>query len=562
MLTEVDETIFKNMIPEPKKQMSMGDIIKQEYKKCAESPVHFMKHYVKIQHPTKGGILFNLYPFQEEMLSDISNYKYNIILKSRQMGISTLLASYALWVSVFNKDKNIVVVSLKQDVAKEIITKVRYANDHLPTWLKIVCEEDNKLSLKFKNGSQIRATSTTSNSGVSLAISELIIDECAMIPDMADMWAAIQPALSIGGKCHILSTPRNIGEWYHKTWVDANEGIKDGVGKNGFHPIILPWDLHPDRNQAWRDSEGAKLGSPKEAAREYDCSFASSGDSVIDLATIEFYKKTFKEEPVECRGVDRALWIWQYPDYNKTYIIAADTSVGDGGDYQACHIIDAVTLEQCAEYKGQITTKEFGNLLAALATEYNNALLVVERENTGYAVIQAIIDKEYPNLFYMTADLKYVDVESQHNNNYNREEQKAKAGFSTNTKTRPLIISYLEQCIREKTVIIRSSRTLSELETFIWKNGKAQAMQGFNDDLTMSLGISLWIRATALKLRQQGIDLTKASLDHINRTKLDTIPVYKSQARNVAQQSWQMSTGRSANSPLGNANTEDLSWLL
>ena len=163
---------------EPKKKLTFKELILEEYRKCAESPVYFMKNYVKIQHPTRGGILFKLYPFQEDMLTDLRDNRYNIILKSRQMGISTLLAAYALWIMVFNKDKNIVVVSLKQDVAKEIITKVRYANDSLPTWLKIICEEDNKLSLKFKNGSQIRATSTTSNSGVSLAISELIIDEC------------------------------------------------------------------------------------------------------------------------------------------------------------------------------------------------------------------------------------------------------------------------------------------------------------------------------------------------------------------------------------------------
>jgi hypothetical protein len=158
--------------------------------------------------------------------------------------------------------------------------------------------------------------------------------------------------------------------------------------------------------------------------------------------------------------------------------------------------------------------------------------------------------------------LKYVDVESQHNNNYNREEQKAQAGFSTNTQTRPLVISTLERYMRERTIQINSIRTLSELETFIWKNGKAQAMQGYHDDLSMALGICLWIRDTALKLRQQGIDLTKASLSHMNKTQLDTTPVFKAQARNLAQQSWEMSTGRSPNRPLDKSNMEDLKWLL
>jgi hypothetical protein len=116
--------------------------------------------------------------------------------------------------------------------------------------------------------------------------------------------------------------------------------------------------------------------------------------------------------------------------------------------------------------------------------------------------------------------------------------------------------------MRERTIQIYSIRTLSELETFIWKNGKAQAMQGYHDDLAISLGICLWIRATALKLRQQGIDLTKASLSHMNKTQLDTTPVFKAQARNLAQQSWEMSTGRSPNRPLDKSNMEDLKWLL
>src|SRR5690348_4167915 len=120
-----------------KPQLSLQEIIREEYKKCAASPVYFMKHYVKIQHPIRGSILFDLYPFQEQTLQDFADYKFNIILKSRQMGISTLVAAYSLWLMIFNKDKNILLISLKQEDAKEVITKVRFANENLPTWLKM-----------------------------------------------------------------------------------------------------------------------------------------------------------------------------------------------------------------------------------------------------------------------------------------------------------------------------------------------------------------------------------------------------------------------------------------
>jgi len=182
-------------MPEQKQLVSYQDIIREEYKKCFASPVYFMKHYVKIQHPLRGTIFFDLFPFQERTLQDFYEYHFNIILKSRQMGISTLVAAYSLWLMIFHKDKNILIISLKQDVAKEIITKVRFANDNLPTWLKVKCDEDNRLSLKFSNGSQIRATSTTKKSGVSMALSLLIIDECALIEDADDLIADIEQAL-------------------------------------------------------------------------------------------------------------------------------------------------------------------------------------------------------------------------------------------------------------------------------------------------------------------------------------------------------------------------------
>lgn len=544
-----------------KKQISYQDIIKDEYKKCAASPVYFMKHYVKIQHPIRGSIFFDLYPFQEQTLQDFADYKFNIILKSRQMGISTLVAAYSLWTMIFNKDKNILLISLKQEDAKEVITKVRFANENLPTWLKVKCLEDNRLSLKFANGSGIKAASTTKKSGVGQALSLLIIDEAGLIDEAEELWTSAQPTLSTGGNAIILSTPRGVGNWFHKMWVGAEEGGDGKIGKNGFHPIKLPWYLHPERDQTWREVEGAKQGNPKKAAQEFDCDFLATGDNVVDLAIIEFYKKNRKRDPIEIAGIDKGLWKWAYPDYTHGYIVTADVARGDGSDFSACHVIDITTPAptQVAEYKGSLGTKDFGNFLVALATEYNSALLIVERENVGWAAIQAIIDRQYPNLFYSSADLRYVDVQRQLSNKYDSEDKKIVPGFSTNIKTRPLVISHLEQFFREKAIEIYSGRTLAELETFIWKNGKAQAMDGYNDDLTMALGIGLWVRDTALRLRQEGIDLTRATLGLMNRNQIETVPVYKSNQAQNARKAWEMQTGRQGP---GQHGTEDIRWLL
>lgn len=246
-----------------------------------------------------------------------------------------------------------------------------------------------------------------------------------------------------------------------------------------------------------------------------DTDFVSSGDTVIDPETLIFYKDTYTQDPIEKAGIDHNLWKWEYPDYNKSYMVVADVARGDGGDYSTAQVIEVDTLTQVAEYKGKLETKDFGNFLVSLATDYNNALLVIENSNIGWATIQQVIDRGYGNLFYMSTDLKYVDVENQMTNKLYAQERGLVAGFSTTSKTRPLIISKLDDYFREKEVTVRSSRLIDELFTFIWHGQRAEAMRGYNDDLVMAFAIGLWVRDTAIRLRQQGIDLTKQALGGI-----------------------------------------------
>ena len=162
-------------------QPNIKQIIKQEYIKCAKDPVYFMKKYCMIQHPTRGRINFNLYPFQEKTLGILDKYDRNIILKSRQLGISTLAAGKSLHKMLFSRDSNVLVIATKQDTAKNLVTKVKFMYDELPSWLKIGFVEKNKLALRLKNGSHIKAVSPASDAGRSEAISFLIIDEAAFI---------------------------------------------------------------------------------------------------------------------------------------------------------------------------------------------------------------------------------------------------------------------------------------------------------------------------------------------------------------------------------------------
>jgi hypothetical protein len=114
------------------------------------------------------------------------------------------------------------------------------------------------------------------------------------------------------------------------------------------------------------------------AAQECDCDFLSSGDSVIEVENMAFYEETYVKEPMEKRGVDGNLWIWESPDYQKSYMVVADVARGDSTDYSGFHVFDIESCTQVAEYKGQIGTRDYGHLLVGLAAEYNDALLAIE----------------------------------------------------------------------------------------------------------------------------------------------------------------------------------------
>ena len=131
--------------------------IQREYLECAQNPTHFMRKYCTIQHPQRGKVKFDLYDFQERCLKEFHENIYNIILKSRQLGISTLSAGYSLWMILFHADKNVLVIATGKDTAKNLVTKVRVMFDGLPQWLRTGTYEINKLSIRFTNGSQIKA---------------------------------------------------------------------------------------------------------------------------------------------------------------------------------------------------------------------------------------------------------------------------------------------------------------------------------------------------------------------------------------------------------------------
>jgi hypothetical protein len=497
-------------------QLSKKQIV-QEIIKCGKDPTHFINNYVKISHPLEGQIPFKTFDFQADLLEDFNDYRFNIVLKARQLGISTIVAAYVAWMMVFHRDKNILVIATKFGTATNLVKKVKSMIKNLPDWVRIAdVSIDNRASFELSNGSQIKASSTSGDAGRSEALSLLVIDEAAHVEGLDELWTGLYPTLSTGGRCIALSTPNGVGNWFHQTYIDAE------TQDNDFYPTNLPWSVHPDRGQEWFEKETRNM-SRRQIAQELECNFNTSGDSVIHPDDIGRMEEHTVAEPKYKTGFDRNVWIWEPYEAGYTYVLVADVARGDGRDHSAFHIINVDKMEQVAEYQGKPNLEMYALLLNQMGREYGDCLLVVENNNIGFSVLEKLaVDHEYPNLYHsVKSSHEYVDsVIAEHQSN-------TVAGFTTSMKTRPLIIAKLEEFIRNQLITLRSVRLMNELRTFVWTNGRAQAMRGYNDDLTMSIAIACWVKDTALSTNKRAMEYNKAFISSMTTNKISlntTIP--------------------------------------
>jgi hypothetical protein len=484
----------------PSKQYQVKEIVK-----CGKDPKYFFNKYVKIQHPTRGLIPFQTYDFQDRCVQDFIDNRFNVVVKARQLGLSTLTAAYASWLALFHKDKNILIIATKLAVAQNFIKKVKVLIKGLPNWLilpEIVA--DNKQSIEFSHGSSIKAIPTSDDAGRSEALTLLIVDEAAFVRNFDELWMGLYPTLSTGGRAIILSTPNGVGGQYHKLYTDALEDIND------FNAITLPWDVHPERDQVWFDKETSNMNQ-RQIAQELNCDFASSGDTFLTNYDIEWVSNMI-QGPAFREGPQRNVWVWKRPLSEHQYIVSADIARGDARDFSAFHVIDTVTSEVVAEFKGKIPPDRFAQVLYDWGVKYNNALMVPENNSFGYATILKLKELKYPKLYYRNRKSVYIGT---YTPNYNTD----KAGFDTQKKSRNQILTKLEEVLRNKEIKIYSSRLYDELKTFVWKNNKPQAMKGYNDDLVMSLAIGVWLYDTSPEYSRDATDLNKAMLKGMKFTR-------------------------------------------
>jgi hypothetical protein len=463
-----------------------------ERDRCLADPAHFITIHCKLRSDTGAGLIpFALFDYQRDLLRDFLAYRELIILKARQLGISELVAAYAIWTTL-RPQQNVILLSQTEKDADELLKKCRTCYDSLPTWLPSPVLDERKVStLELANGSRILPVTATPRSGRGFNAQLLVFDEWAHQQAQAEIYAAAAPtAKSAGNQIIGLSSANGVGNFFARQWDLAING-------KGAHPVFLPWHLRPGRDQAWYDETTHNL-EDWQREQEYpttaDEAFILSGRPRFDPRGLsEIAQGCMEPAATEALGIDhdgRALGyrrVWESPQANHRYVGGADTAEGLlKGDYSAAVITDIASGVEVAELHGHWSPQEFAHHLAVLGRQYGTALLGVERNNHGHAVLLALQEIErYPHIY------RHAEYDVRH-------PQAASAGrpvgWQTSSKSKPLMIDALAETIRERRPY-RNALFIAEARVYtVLENGDTAASGDLHDDRVVAYAIAEQVR--------------------------------------------------------------------
>jgi hypothetical protein len=488
--------------------------VKEEILRCGRDPAYFINKYVKIRHPTRGLIPFKTFEYQNQTIQRFHTKRFNVILKPRQMGFTEITSAFIVWLILFHPDASVLCLSTKAETAKNVIRRVRTALKNVPAWLLISnIATDNKTSIELENGSWVKSVAKSADAGRSEALTLLVIDEAAHIEGFDEIWTGIKPTVSAGGRIIMLSTPNGVGNVFHKVYDEALTGQTD------FNPIRVEWYEHPEHisdlsvdpktgrhTSSWFRKE-TKGFSQRQIAQEYECEFLASGDTFFTVELMALVRAGLLPQST----LEKGLQIFAEPTSGSQYIMGVDCATGKGEDDGAAHVFEVRSMEQVAELNQKMMPNEFAFAICQLGMKYNTALLVVENNAVGLAVLEHVKMIAYPNLFYSKKGAKAGDrlgdpgnaAEGSMTSDYVH-------GVMTLGPNRPFMLSKLEELIRLGAIKFHSVRFLAEMETFIWNNGRPEARHGKHDDLIMSAALAVFIRDNFYGGVYNTPDLTKA----------------------------------------------------
>lgn len=439
----------------------------QELKRCASDPKYFIKTYVKIQHPVKGAIDFNLRPYQERMIDAYQGSRYTVVLASRQIGKTEIAAAYLLWFAIFHFDKNVLIASNKNKNAMEIVHKIKFAYESLPQWIKPGVLDDgwNKHSLGFDNGSRIISEATSENSGRGMAISLLYLDEFAFVAPVIqeEFWTSISPTLATGGNCIITSTPNGDMNIFAHIWRGAL------VQSNGFKPVQVDWDEPPDRDEKFKEQQINLIGEHR-WKQEYEVQFLSSDALLFDSRVLANRKEEMNNVPEP--WLVREVKFWEEIKKQHTYLVGVDPATGSGQDYTAIVIFEFPSLNQVAEYRSNTMSPNemyevLKNILKYL--EKNDTMVYFSIENNG--VGEGLIS------------LYEQDEDPPENAEFISEEGANRRGMTTMSRVKMRACVNFKEMWEKHQLHIRSSVLFQEMKQFVRHRGSYAAQYGSTDDL-------------------------------------------------------------------------------
>ena len=445
----------------------------QELARCMKDPIYFMKHYIKVQHPVRGTVPFDLYDYQEEFVRCMHENRFVVTLQPRQCGKTLTVAMYLLWYAMFNKDSTLLIASKNQNHALEIAARIRFAYENLPSWIKCGTKYYNRHNLELDNGSRIISEATTEKTGRGLSLTKIYLDELAFINKRIqdEMWASLSPTLSTGGSAIISSTPNGDTELFASLWRGAMAGL------NGYTPFQVDWRQHPERDDAYWDLMVGQLGLLK-TRQEVGCEFLSSDALLINSMKLQ------QIAPSMVHHEDMGFKFWvpeeQLGGAQRTYLISCDPATGSGKDFSVIEVFEFPSLKQVAEFRSDslnipMLYAKLKWIILKLSEQAgrgrSEVLWTFERNGIGEA-ISALYqnDEKQPE----HAEL-YCDTPG-------------KMGVYTTGRNKILSCLQLKQLIErvKNGMQINSEHLLFELKNFVAKGGGYEAKSGATDDAVMA----------------------------------------------------------------------------
>ena len=455
-----------------------------EFLKCKDDPVYFAKKYIKIVSLDEGLVPFDLYPFQEKLVRNFHENRFNICKMPRQTGKSTTVVSYLLHYAIFNDSINIGILANKAKIAMDLLGRLQTAYENLPKWMQQGIIAWNKGSLELDNGSKILAASTSASAVRGMSFNILFLDEFAFVPNHVadDFFASVYPTISSGTstKVIIVSTPRGMNHFY-RMWHDAERGT------NGYIPTDVHWNEVPGRDEAWKAQTIANT-SEQQFKVEFECEFLGSVNTLIAPSKL---KNLIYDAPI----TKNAGWdIYEDVIKEHNYMITVDVARGLGNDYSAFIVFDITEFpyKVVAKYRNnEIKPMLFPNIIHSVAKGYNNAFLLIEVNDIGDQVASILqYDLEYDNLLMASMRGRNGQVVGQGFSG-----KKSQLGVRMTAAVKKLGCSNLKTLIEDDKLLTCDYEIISELTTFSQKHNSFEAEEGCNDDLAMCLVIFAWLVA-------------------------------------------------------------------